>query len=194
MGVIITNLLLIGIFGVKLVTVLGLVTNVGNAFYACVFLATYFLVEHYGKAAGIKTIWYGASFVGLFTLLSQLAAHSDGSILSYDVNHYIAQLFVFSPRIFLASILAYVYAQYVNVTLYEWAKVRMRGKWPWLRGNFANGISQLLDSVIFFTIAFYGLPGLSLIKAILVGWAIKVIVVFIGMPLLSLDLYLRRKP
>ncbi len=193
MGIIITNLMLIGVFGVKLVSVLGLVTNVGNAFYACVFLATYFLIERYGRAAGMKTIWFGASFVIIFTVLSQLATRSEGSVLSSEINSTIQTLFSFSPRVFLASILAFVFAQYVNITLYEWVKARTHGKWPWLRGNFANGISQLLDSVLFFTIAFYDLPGLSLVKAILAGWAIKVIVVCIGMPMLSLDQYLQRK-
>lgn len=193
MGVIITNLLLIGVFGAKLVSVLGIVTNVGNVFYACVFLATYFIIEHYGKPAALQTIWYSVGFMILFAVLSQFAAISDGSILSTDVNNAISQLFAFSPAVFIASILAFIYAQYVNITLYAWVKKRIHNKWPWVRSVFTNSISQLLDSVLFFSIAFYNQSGLSLVKAILAGWAIKVLVMCLAAPTLAFDLYLRRK-
>jgi uncharacterized PurR-regulated membrane protein YhhQ (DUF165 family) len=46
---IIANLLLVAVFGAKLISLWGFVTNVGNVPYACVFLATDFLLERYGR-------------------------------------------------------------------------------------------------------------------------------------------------
>lgn len=193
LGTIITNLILIGIFGAKLISVFGFITNVGNVFYACVFLATHFLLERQNKQAGIKMIWLGAGFVVFFTALSQLAVHSSGSPLSEAANNASSTLFSFSPRVVFASILAYIFAQYINISLYEWFRARTRGKFLWLRSNGANIISQFADSSLFFTIAFLDLPGPLLVQAILIGWFVKTLVVFIGTPFLYIDAHLERK-
>ena len=43
------NLILIGVFGAKLISLFGHITNVGNIFYVAVFFVGQLLVEHYGK-------------------------------------------------------------------------------------------------------------------------------------------------
>lgn len=192
-GTVIANLILVGIFGAKLITIFGLVTNAGNVFYACVFLATYFLLERHGRRAGLKTIWYGVGFTFFFIAMSQFAANFSGLSQTDAVNASISSLFSFSLRITLASILSYIFAQYANIIIYEWIKARSNGKYLWLRANCANIISQLVDSLLFFSIAFFDLPGPILVQAILTGWFIKTLVIFIGVPFIYLDSYLERK-
>ena len=192
-GTIIINLTLVGIFGAKLIVVFGLTTNAGNVFYACVFLATHFLLERYGKEIGKKTIWYGASFILFFVILSQCAVHLLGASQSDAANAAVTTLFSFSLRVTLASILAYVFAQYVNIFVYEWLKTKTNGTLLWLRSNGANVVSQLVDSLLFFSIAFFDLPGPLLVQAILVGWLVKTLVVSMGTPFLYIDAYLERK-
>ncbi|MDO8495955.1 MAG: queuosine precursor transporter [bacterium] len=187
------NLILIAIFGAKLITVFGFITNAGNVFYACVFLATHFLIERHGKRAGLKTIWYGACLVLFFVLMSNFATQSIGLPLSDRVNSAILTLFSFSLRITFASIIAYVFAQCVNILVYEWLKEKTHEKFLWLRSNGANVIAQLVDSLLFFSIAFFDLPGPLLVQAILAGWFIKILVVAIGTPFLYFDAYLERK-
>jgi uncharacterized integral membrane protein (TIGR00697 family) len=186
-GTIITNLILIGIFGAKLVSVFGIVTNVGNVFYACVFLATYFLIEKYGRRAGITAIQIGLCFIIFFVALSQIAARFGGFSGSSEVNGAIATLFSFAPRIILGSIVGYAFAQYANIRIYEWIKSRTNGRFLFLRANGANIISQLLDSSLFFSIAFFDLPGPILVQAIFLGWAAKVAIVALGTPFLYID-------
>ncbi len=193
LGTVIVNLMLIGIFGAKLITVFGFSTNAGNVFYACVFLATYFILERYGKQVGMKTIWYGASLILFFVAMSQFAVRLTGLPLSDAANSAISTLFLFSLRITFASVLAYVFAQYVNIFIYEWLRVRTHGKLLWLRSNGANIVSQLVDSLLFFSIAFFDLPGPILVQTILVGWLVKTLVVSMGTPLLYIDAYLERK-
>jgi queuosine precursor transporter len=184
------NLILVGIFGAKLINALGFTTNVGNVYYACVFLATYFLIEQYGEKVNLKTILFGTSFVLFFGILSQLVIRAAGSPLSEEVNAASSVLFSFSPRVFFASILAFVFAQHVNISLYQWLKKKTKGKYIWFRCNAANIAGQFVDSALFFTIAFVDLPGPILIQAILVGWLLKTLVVFAGTPLLYLNVYL----
>lgn len=192
-GTIIVNIILIGIFGAKLIMIFGFTTNAGNVFYACVFLATYFILEKYGQRAGLRTIWLGIGFILFFTLLSQLASRLAGLALHPAVNESLLTIFNFSPRVTLASIIAYAFAQYVNIYIYQWLRLRTRQKQLWLRSNVANLTSQLVDSLLFFSIAFFDLPGPLLVQAILIGWLTKVLVVFVGTLFLYLDLYINRK-
>jgi hypothetical protein len=192
-GSIIVNLILIGIFGAKLVAFFGIITNVGNVFYACVFLATYFLLEKHGRRMGIMTVWLGLSFSVFFIVLSQLAAESTGLSQSKEVNDAITTLFTFAPRVVLASVIAYVFAQLINIKIYEWIKIRTKERFLWIRAGSATVISQLVDSLLFFTIVFFDLPGPLLIQTILVGWFVKTLVVSTGIPFLYLDAYLERR-
>ena len=183
------NLFLIGTFGGKLAFQFGAISNVGNTFYACVFLATYALLERYGKTVAFRTIWLGAVLMALFVTLSQIAVHYTGDIASSATNDAIASLFTFAPRIMIGSITAFVFAQYINIFVYERIGSWKSGRMLWFRINGANIIAQLADSSLFFTIAFYDLPGPLLVQAIFVGWLLKVSVVALGTPLLYLDQY-----
>jgi uncharacterized integral membrane protein (TIGR00697 family) len=187
-AIIAIDLILISTFGSKLIELFGLVTNAGNVFYACIFLATHFILEQKGTSYTRQTIWFGIGCTALFIVLSQLAV----GLSSFDPQDPIASsmrtLFSFSLRIALASLLAYAFSQYVNIALYAWLKAKTQGAYVWLRSNVANICAQLVDSTLFFTIAFLDLPAPALLQAIFAGWLIKVLVVGIGTPLLYLDL------
>ncbi len=60
-----------------------------------------------------------------------------------------------TPRIWLAGILAYGISQILNVTIFSWLK-RSGGRWLWLRSAVASVLSQIVDTLIFITVAFYG--------------------------------------
>ena len=192
-GTIAVNLILVAVFGAKLITIFGLTTNAGNVFYACVFLAVHFLLERREKKTTSNVILYGAAFILFFSIMSQFTVRFVGVAASDVANGAILSLFSLSPRIFLASITAYVFAQYINIFAYEWIRARTRGRLLWLRSNGANVLSQLVDSLLFFTIAFFDLPGPLLVQTILLGWLTKVIVVALGTPFLYIDAYLGNK-
>lgn len=190
---VIVNLILVSVFGIKLVTLFGVTTNIGNIFYACVFLATYFILEKNGKSDGLKTIWFGSICMLLFITMSQLVVLFAGVSTSDVVSSAIINLFSFSTRITCASLLAFIFAQYVNISIYEWIKLRRHGKSLWIRSNVSNIIAQLFDSLLFFSIAFPDLSWPVLIQAIFGGWIIKILIVSLGTPFLYLHAYLERK-
>jgi uncharacterized integral membrane protein (TIGR00697 family) len=158
-----------------------------------VFFATHLLLERRGREVGAKAVWCGAVFVLCFAVLSQIATQFHGLPVSDQVNGAIVSLFSFSLCIIFASILAYVFAQQVNISMYEWLKIRMRGRWLGVRSNIANAVGQLVDSLLFFSIAFFDLPGPLLVQAIAAGWIVKMLVVFLGTPFLYLDAYLESR-
>ena len=58
-------------------------------------------------------------------------------------------------RIWLGGIIAYGISQMLNVTIFSALK-RDGGKLLWLRAAVASVLSQIVDTLIFITIAFYG--------------------------------------
>ena len=59
-------------------------------------------------------------------------------------------------RIWMAGIIAYGVSQFLNVTIFSWLKGREGAKLLWLRSAVASVLSQIVDTLIFITVAFYG--------------------------------------
>ncbi len=59
-------------------------------------------------------------------------------------------------RIWLGGIVAYGVSQTLNVTIFAALKGREGGKLLWLRAAIASMLSQVVDTLLFVTIAFYG--------------------------------------
>jgi uncharacterized integral membrane protein (TIGR00697 family) len=186
-GTIALNLILVTIFGGQMITVFGLTTNVGNVFYAHVFLATYFLLERSNKKNIYQTIWFGAVSVFVFLVLSELTRWFTSANPGSAIDAALHVIFTVSPRIALGSIIAYVFAQYINIKIYTF----LQQKWTHIhigfRSNISNVIAQFADCCIFFSIAFIDLSGTALIQAIFAGWIIKSLVVCIATPFLYVD-------
>jgi len=60
------------------------------------------------------------------------------------------------PRIAFASLVAYVASQNHDVWAYHFWKRKTNGRFLWLRNNASTMVSQLIDSVVFCVIAFWG--------------------------------------
>jgi queuosine precursor transporter len=186
-SVIIVFLILIAAVGGKLVSYFGHETNTGNIFYASVFLATYFVIERYGKREGLFSIWVGVVCVLFFTVLAEVTAYLAGSGSSAQLDGALSTAFAPLSRIAFASLVAYAISQNVNVRLYLY--LRSLGTWPqWARANAANGIAQAVDSVVFFTLAFGGvvLPS-NFLDIAITGYIIKVVYMMVASPLLYLN-------
>jgi uncharacterized integral membrane protein (TIGR00697 family) len=60
-----------------------------------------------------------------------------------------------TPRIWLGGIIAYGISQLLNVTIFSRLKGE-GGRLLWLRSGVAGVLSQIVDTLLFITIAFYG--------------------------------------
>ncbi len=61
-----------------------------------------------------------------------------------------------TPRIWLGGILAYGISTLLNVTIFSRLKAKEGARLLWLRAGVASVLSQIVDTLIFITIAFYG--------------------------------------
>jgi queuosine precursor transporter len=61
-----------------------------------------------------------------------------------------------TPRIWIAGIIAYGVSQFLNVTIFSALRGKGEGRLLWLRAGVAAILSQIVDTLLFITISFYG--------------------------------------
>jgi queuosine precursor transporter len=61
-----------------------------------------------------------------------------------------------TPRIWIGGILAYGISTFLNVTIFSRLKAREGAGLLWLRAGIASVLSQVVDTLIFISVAFYG--------------------------------------
>ena len=144
---------------IQTIELFGFTATLGNIVYASSFLVTDILSENYGKKEATKAIWIGFFSLITMTLLMNLALLFDPTADEFSLNTYesIKTIFSFMPRIVLASLLAYIISQKHDIWAFHFWKKRFSSSGSlWIRNNLSTMISQLLDSLIFTVIAFYG--------------------------------------
>ncbi|MFW6030939.1 MAG: queuosine precursor transporter, partial [Halanaerobiales bacterium] len=97
-----------------------------------------------------------------------------------------------SIKIVVASMVAYLVSQFHDVWAFHFWKKLTKGKYLWIRNNLSTAVSQLIDTVIFITIAFYG-TGSPIISMIIGQYTIKLIVAVFDTPLVYLGVNLVKK-
>ena len=191
---IIANIMLTIIFSAKLVPMFDLVTTAGEPFYASIFIATDILTEHHGKREGYRSIWMGFIALIMLTLFGQLILLYGTIEESVSVADAMQEVFGLMPRISIAGFTAYLIAQSFDIWLFHFVKDRTGGKMLWLRNNASTLTSMLLDSFIFFPLAFAGsVPVNVLISLIFTGWLFKAPLAFIDTPFLYLSYVIKGK-
>ena len=105
------------------------------------------------------------------------------------------KVFSLSPLAVLASMLAYLFAQFVDIRIYHFWKNLTKGKMLWLRNNFSTFLSQLIDTsvVIALLCLFEVLPWDIFWGLLFSGFIFKVLVAAIDTPFLYLFVWLFRK-
>lgn len=184
-GVILLNAFLVSIFGSKLVDIFGFITSAGNIPYAIIFLATQILLIKEKKEKDVyQIIFFYVAFIAMFVILTQMLVAFVAMPESLNVNVALNEVFLASPHTAGASILAYIFAQKIHITVFLWLKKRMKNKQLWLRSLAAAGIGQGVDSILFFTVVFSGSSQQVLTEAVITGWVMKTFVACVGVPYL----------
>lgn len=185
-GLIVFNLLLCNIQVLKTVELFGMTTTLGNVLYASVFFATDLLGEYYGKEKAKKGVYLGFATLLLAIVYMQFALQFTPAESDF-VEPHLQAIFGFLPRVALASMLAYLVSQLHDVWSFHFWKQRTAGRHLWLRNNASTLVSQLLDSVIFCSVAFLGVFSMGIWwQILLTTYIMKVIVAVLDTPFIYL--------
>ena len=168
----------------KNVDIFGVATTAGNVLYASTFLVTDILSEKYGKKDATKAVAYSFSIMVLWMLGTQLILLFTPNANDY-INESLKVVFSLVPRITIASLIGFVISQNLDVFLYHliWSKTGNTKAKLWLRNNGSTLTSQAIDTVIFTTIAFWGVYPTNVFLSILITtYVFKAIVALLDTP------------
>ena len=172
----------------KCVDMFGLSTTAGNVLYASTFLVTDILSEKYGKKDAARAVAYSFTIMVLWMIGTQLILLFTPNANDY-INESLKIVFGLVPRITFASLAGFIVSQNLDVFLYHYIWSRTGGTKAklWLRNNGSTLTSQAVDTVIFTTLAFWGVYPTNVFVSILVTtYLFKAVVALLDTPFMYL--------
>ncbi len=169
--------------------------SVGILPYPITFLITDLVSEIYGRKKANQMVTTGI-FASIFSLLIVYVADAVPAIATSPVNDALfTKVFGATALAVLASMTAYLLAQYVDIYIYHFWKKLTKGKHLWLRNNFSTFASQFVDTVSVITLLcfFEIIPWDKYVGLIAAGVIFKILIAFIDTPFLYLIVYVFRK-
>lgn len=170
--------------------------SVGILPYPITFLITDLISEIYGQKKANQVVVAGI-FASFFSIGILLMADTAPAIPTSPIDdETFSKVFSLSPLAVLASMIAYLCAQFIDIRIYHFWKNKTEGKHLWLRNNFSTFASQFLDTftVILLLCLFQVLPWDLFIGLVTSGFIFKVLIAAIDTPFLYLFVYfIRRK-
>ncbi|MEA1977997.1 MAG: queuosine precursor transporter [Chloroflexota bacterium] len=182
LSVFVTTLIVSNIIAVKVVTIFGLILPAAVILFPVAYIIGDVLTEVYGYGRARQAIWiaFGCNLlaVAAIWIAGLLPPASSWTVGALNGPEEAAQAFQailgFTPRLLFASFIAYLVGEFVNAFVLAKMKILTQGQYLWTRTIGSTLIAQGIDSLLFITIAFYGvLPSSVLISAILAQWLVK---------------------
>ncbi len=179
----VTSLLLSNIIAGKLITIGGMILPGAVILFPLAYIFGDILTEVYGYKRARMVIWTGFAcnilMVGVFYLV--MAIPSPGF---FEAEGAFATVLGMTPRIVLASLIAYLVGEFSNAAILSRMKILTRGKWLWTRTIGSTLVGEGLDTIIFITICFIGtVPNAVLMQMMLYQYLFKVAFEFVATPL-----------
>jgi uncharacterized integral membrane protein (TIGR00697 family) len=172
-AIFITCLITANIAAVKLVQVFGFVLPAGTIIFPISYIFGDILTEVYGYRQARRVIWLGffCNFIVVVTIwIGQVLPPAP----FWDGQKAYERILGYTPRLLVASFLAYLVGEFANSFVLAKMKIATKGRWLWTRTIGSTLVGQGLDSSVFMTLAFVGtIPMEALGFAILTQWLVK---------------------
>ena len=175
MAAFVTILLCSNIIGAeKVVSIAGFSFGAGILFFPLSYFFNDILTEVYGYARSRKVVWAGFGAMGFASFMSWVVVTLPPAQGWIHQNAY-EVVFGQTPRIVIASLLAFFSGEFVNSYVLAKMKVFTTGRFLWMRTIGSTIAGEAADSLIFYPIAFYGFwPNDLLITVMITNYVIKV--------------------
>jgi len=167
-------LLISNVASTKIVNFGPLSFDAGTLLFPLAYIFGDILTEVYGYRRSRKVIWLGflcaALMSAVFMIVGRLPAAADWPFQESYMN-----ILGLTPRIVLASLIAYFAGEFSNSYVLAKMKIKMAGKKLWARTIGSTLLGEGVDTLLFIVIAFVGiLPSSLLITLIISNYIFKV--------------------
>lgn len=181
-GAFVGVLLISNIGATKLIAFGPIITDGGAFLFPLTYIIGDVLSEVYGLRAARRAILLGFVMSVLAALtfwLVQVSPPAD----AYENQEAFEAVLGFVPRIVLASICGYLVGQLLNAYVLVRIKERTKEKALWLRLIGSTVVGEFADTLVFCTIAFYGIvTGAEFWTYVLVGYVYKTLLEVVLLP------------
>ncbi len=185
-AVFIACLITANITAVKLIDVFGLFVPAAIVIFPVSYIVGDVLTEVYGYHTARRVIWLGF-LCNLIAVIGIWAGQQLPAAPFWDAQPAYDRILGFTPRLLIASFIAYLVGEFSNSYVLARMKVLTRGRWLWSRTIASTVVGEGLDSLVFITAAFAGtdnFPTIALLaQAIVTQWLFKVAYEALATPL-----------
>ena len=158
----------------------------GSIAHALTFPCTDAVAEVWGSKRARSLVYLGMGVYAISTLLIYIATQMP-SAEGWPYHESYNAIFAGAPRLILASLISTVFAQIWDIYVFEWIKGKTGERMLWLRNNLSTWGSQLADTCLFYTIAFYGIIPNEILPTLILGtYLLKVLIAAIDTPVVYL--------
>jgi uncharacterized integral membrane protein (TIGR00697 family) len=169
----VTCLLAANITAVKLIVVAGIPLTAGIVIFPVSYILGDVLTEVWGYAATRRVIWLGFACNVLMVAVIWIGGELPSAPFWGGQAAYHETLGQ-TPRILVASFLAYLVGEFANAYILAKLKLATSGRWLWVRTIGSTIVGQGLDSIAFVTLAFAGAVPPGVLGSIVLGqWWVK---------------------
>jgi uncharacterized integral membrane protein (TIGR00697 family) len=193
-SVFVTCLITANIIAVKIILLFGFLVPAGIIIFPLSYLFGDVLTEVYGYGAARRVIWLGFA-CNLLTVIAIYIAGLATPAPFWQGQAAYSAILGFTPRLLLASFIAYLVGEFTNSFVLAKLKIATKGRWLWTRTIGSTLIGEGFDTLIFITVAFWGIiPSSMLLTTILTQWVFKVAYEVVATPFTYLIVgFLKRK-
>ncbi|NJN85741.1 MAG: queuosine precursor transporter [Leptolyngbyaceae cyanobacterium SL_7_1] len=169
----VTVLLISNVASTKIVAFGPLTFDGGTILFPLSYIFGDILTEVYGYARSRKVIWLGFA-AALLMSLTFIAVGALPPAADWQYQTAYEQILGLTPRIVIASLIAYFAGEFTNSFILAKLKLLTQGKQLWMRTIGSTLIGQLIDTGLFILIAFTGVfPGSLLWTLIVSNYVFK---------------------
>jgi len=153
-------LLMVNIISQKIIPIYGdIILTAGDFIYPLSYTLSMILTEVYGYTMSRRVIWSSFACNILASIIIIFAIHLPYADSWHNQEQY-ASILSNAPRMLIASLGAFLFGEFIGTYILAKLKIFTHGKYLWMRTLSAISAGQLLDSLIFTTIAFAGVMSL----------------------------------
>lgn len=138
----------------------------GVLFFPISYLFGDVLTEVYGYARDRRVVWTGFAALVFAAVMSTVIVALPPSVGWQDKQTAVETIFGSTPRIIAGSIIAFWSGSLVNSYVLAKMKIWTQGRWLWTRTIGSTMCGELVDSVLFYCIAFYGVWSMDQLVAV----------------------------